>query len=71
MTCASASNKKQSPRTSADPSLTSLALEPLASRDVEQQHGFIHGGVVGMIADSAGGYAAMTLVPASASEGEK
>jgi uncharacterized protein (TIGR00369 family) len=34
---------------------------------VEQQHGFIHGGVVGMIADSAAGYAAMTLVPASAS----
>ena len=34
---------------------------------VEQQHGFVHGGVVGMIADSAGGYAAMTLVPATAS----
>ncbi len=32
---------------------------------VEQQHGFIHGGVVGMIADSAAGYAAMTMVPAS------
>jgi uncharacterized protein (TIGR00369 family) len=33
---------------------------------VEQQHGFVHGGVVGMIADSAAGYAAMTLVsPAS------
>lgn len=34
---------------------------------VEQQHGFVHGGVVGMIADSAGGYAAMTIVPATAS----
>jgi len=34
---------------------------------VEQQHGFVHGGVVGMIADSAAGYAAMTLVPATAS----
>lgn len=34
---------------------------------VEQQHGFVHGGVVGMIADSAAGYAAMTVVPASAS----
>jgi uncharacterized protein (TIGR00369 family) len=34
---------------------------------VEQQHGFVHGGVVGMIADSAAGYAAMTTVPASAS----
>lgn len=34
---------------------------------VEQQHGYVHGGVVGMIADSAAGYAAMTVVPASAS----
>jgi len=34
---------------------------------VEQQHGFVHGGVVGMIADSAAGYAAMTLVSATAS----
>jgi len=34
---------------------------------VEQQHGFVHGGVVGMIADSAAGYAAMTVVPADAS----
>jgi uncharacterized protein (TIGR00369 family) len=34
---------------------------------VEQQHGFVHGGVVGMMADSAAGYAAMTLVPAGAS----
>lgn len=30
---------------------------------IEQQHGFVHGGVVGMIADSAAGYAAMTIVP--------
>ncbi len=34
---------------------------------VEQQHGFVHGGVVGMIADSAAGYAAMTVAPAQAS----
>ena len=34
---------------------------------IEQQHGFVHGGVVGMIADSAAGYAAMTMVPATAS----
>lgn len=34
---------------------------------IEQQHGYVHGGVVGMIADSAAGYAAMTTVPASAS----
>ena len=31
---------------------------------VEQQHGFVHGGVVGMIADSAAGYAANTLTSA-------
>ena len=35
--------------------------------EITQQHGYIHGGVVGMIADSAAGYAAMTLVSASAS----
>jgi uncharacterized protein (TIGR00369 family) len=34
---------------------------------IEQQHGFVHGGVVGMIADSAAGYAAMTIVAATAS----
>ena len=34
---------------------------------VEQQHGFVHGGVVGMIADSAAGYAAMSVVPETAS----
>ena len=30
--------------------------------DLSQQHGFFHGGVVGTIADSAGGYAAFTLM---------
>ena len=34
---------------------------------VEQQYGFVHGGVVGMIADSAAGYAAMTMVSLTAS----
>lgn len=34
---------------------------------IEQQHGFVHGGVVGMIADSAAGYAAMTVMPRGAS----
>ena len=33
----------------------------------EQQHGYVHGGVVGMIADSAAGYAAMTMAPDDAS----
>lgn len=31
---------------------------------ITQQHGFIHGGVVGAIADSAAGYAARTLMDA-------
>ena len=34
---------------------------------IEHQHGFAHGGIVGTIADSAAGYAAMTVVPAGAS----
>ena len=48
-----------------EPGLTEIHLPHWAG--VEQQHGFVHGGVVGMIADSAAGYAAMTLVSASAS----
>jgi uncharacterized protein (TIGR00369 family) len=35
--------------------------------DLTQQHGFVHGGIVGMIADSAGGYAAFTLMPVDSS----
>src|SRR5258708_24553781 len=35
--------------------------------DLAQQHGYFHGGIVGMIADSAGGYAAFSLMPAGAS----
>lgn len=31
--------------------------------EITQQHGYVHGGVVGMIADSAAGYAANTLTP--------
>lgn len=33
---------------------------------VGQQQGFFHGGAVGAIADSAGGYAVMTLLPPGA-----
>lgn len=33
---------------------------------IRQQVGFIHGGVVGMIADSAAGYAALSLAPEGA-----
>lgn len=32
--------------------------------NVTQQHGFFHGGVTGAIADSAGGYAALTMFDA-------
>ena len=35
--------------------------------DLTQQHGFLHGGIVSMIADTAGGYAGYTLFPAEAS----
>ena len=35
--------------------------------DLTQQKGFIHGGILGMIADTACGYAAYSLMPASAS----
>jgi len=34
------------------------------SDEVSQQHGFFHGGVVGTIADSAGGYAGYSLMGA-------
>jgi uncharacterized protein (TIGR00369 family) len=32
-----------------------------------QQKGFVHGGIIGMIADSAAGYAAFSLMPAGCS----
>lgn len=32
---------------------------------LSQQHGFFHGGAIGAIADSAGGYAAFTLLAAT------
>ena len=35
--------------------------------DLTQQHGFVHGGITGMIADSACGYAGYSLMPAGAS----
>ncbi|MDX9718649.1 PaaI family thioesterase [Thauera sp. AutoDN2] len=44
-----------------EPGYTEIHLPHCA--EITQQHGFIHGGVVGMIADSAAGYAANTLTP--------
>jgi uncharacterized protein (TIGR00369 family) len=35
--------------------------------DLTQQHGFFHAGIIGTIADSAGGYAGFTLMPAGSS----
>jgi uncharacterized protein (TIGR00369 family) len=35
--------------------------------DLTQQKGFVHGGIIGMIADTACGYAAFSLMPADCS----
>jgi len=57
--------------------LIGASLGPVAAGRVEvrlpfrdeltQQKGYVHGGIVGMIADTACGYAAYSLMPASAS----
>lgn len=39
-----------------------VEIELPVREDIEQQHGFVHGGAVGAIADSAAGYAALTLM---------
>ena len=51
--------------------ITSLApgfceIEVVSRRELTQQHGFVHGGVLASIADSAAGYAAFSLMPADA-----
>ena len=43
------------------------AIELPWREDLTQQHGYVHAGIVGAIADSAGGYAGFTLFPANAS----
>src|SRR5690242_8947702 len=43
------------------------AIELPYRRDLTQQHGYIHAGIVSTIADSAGGYAGFTLFPDDAS----
>lgn len=40
-----------------------LAFKP----ELTQQHGYFHGGIIGTIADSAGGYAGFTLMPEESS----
>ncbi len=44
------------------PGTVMIALD--RTPDLCQQHGFFHGGVVGSVADNAGGYAAFTLLGA-------
>jgi uncharacterized protein (TIGR00369 family) len=46
------------------PGEVEIVLAP--SPQVGQQHGFVHAGAVAAIADSAAGYSALTLMPASA-----
>ncbi len=46
------------------PGVVQIALRP--TPEISQQHGFIHAGAVSAIADSAAGYSALTLMPASA-----
>ncbi len=44
-----------------------VEIELPFSADLTQQHGYVHAGVVGTIADSAGGYAGYSLMPAGSS----
>lgn len=46
------------------PGAVEIVLKP--GDAVSQQHGFVHAGAVAAIADSAAGYAALTLMPADA-----
>ena len=43
------------------PGAVEIILRP--SPAITQQHGFVHGGAVGAIADTAAGYAALSLAP--------
>ena len=51
--------------TSVGPGAVEIAL-PFRD-DLTQQKGFVHGGILGMIADTACGYAAFSLMPAGCS----
>lgn len=46
------------------PGAVEIVLRPTSA--ISQQHGFVHGGAVSAIADSAAGYAALSLMPAGA-----
>jgi uncharacterized protein (TIGR00369 family) len=47
---------------SVSPGMVEIGLKPHPA--VSQQHGFVHAGAVSAIADSAAGYAALSLMPA-------
>jgi uncharacterized protein (TIGR00369 family) len=47
-----------------EPGIVEITLPYRA--DLAQQHGYVHGGIVTTIADSAAGYAAYSLMPAGA-----
>ncbi len=49
---------------SVEPGFVEISLP--AAPQVSQQHGFVHAAAVAAIADSAGGYAALSLMPAGA-----
>lgn len=51
--------------TAVEPGATEISL-PYRD-DLTQQKGFVHGGIIGMIADTACGYAAFSLMPADCS----
>jgi uncharacterized protein (TIGR00369 family) len=44
------------------PGLVEIAMRP--AQAISQQHGFVHAGAVSAIADTAAGYAALSLMPA-------
>ncbi|MGH7003608.1 MAG: PaaI family thioesterase [Alphaproteobacteria bacterium] len=50
--------------TAVEPGFCEIALDHRP--ELTQQHGFVHGGVLASIADSAAGYAAFSLMPAEA-----
>ncbi len=63
-----ASFAKQGLMTSFGASITTLApgrctITLPYSEAVGQQHGFFHGGIIGAFGDTAGGYAALTVLP--------
>ena len=49
--------------TSIAPGQVEISLQP--KPELSQQHGFMHGGALTAIADSAAGYAALSLMPAN------